>query len=137
MLFAQIINGKVFIKISLPEAPKFSPRIMMVPCDDSVQPGWLYDGNNFTAPPAVIRQKRTTVRQVELVGLIGETAYDSIYSVAHPNQGPRNTLALFFLAIINAESTDVLSEDFQGYLSQFVAGGFISADDKARIEGGI
>ena len=137
MLYAQIVNGKVFIIISRNEAPNFATNIIFVECDETVQPGWLYEEGLFSPPEILPTPKRTIVSHGEIVGLIGEASYDAIYSAAHPVSGPRDTLALFFLAIISTDLTDVSNAEFQGYLDQFVTSVIINADDKTRIEAGI
>lgn len=52
MKYAQIVAGRVHGLFEYAELPEFSSEIVMVPLpnDSPVQPGWLYDGNEFTAP---------------------------------------------------------------------------------------
>ena len=137
MLYAQIVGGKVFIIIDRPELPVFAPNIVFVECGAEVEPGWIYDGSEFTAPPVVPLDSRLNASNAEILILIGEDNYDSIYTAAHPVSGPRDTLALFFLAIIATEYTDISNDVFKSYLAQFVSDGIIAAEDKTRIEAGI
>ncbi|STC91375.1 Uncharacterised protein [Edwardsiella hoshinae] len=49
-MWAFVLNNKVIEVTDIDPAGRFHPSLVWVECPDYVQPGYLYDGNDFTLP---------------------------------------------------------------------------------------
>lgn len=131
--YAQIVGNKVHGIFEYDPLPDFAPNIQMVPIDGVTpqpQAGWLYDGTNFSEPPAPPAPDYGT--KITRLAMRNRFTFDE--KVAIETAAETTPSVRVFLADLASSSfVDLTRADTIGGVNQMETAGLIAAGRAAEI----